>query len=157
MCGGNVCDADKVRKYIKDDMDLTCSQALFVTEYVFSGGGIQNIVDTLQQKDMAFDVAALSIKFIPYHVQNGIYLTRDGNNTDIHFFFGKQSDVGIAFYNDTANGIVKNADTPHAQRNDLAQHHEMKKGRRAMDLCAHEIAKAIVLDNTFFRNDNEGS
>ncbi len=147
VCGGNVENVDEVHTYIKNDIDLTCSRALFVTEYILTGGGIQAVVDTLQQRGVAFDVAALSMKFAPYHVQNGVYLAEDGSDTDIHFYFGAQRDVGIVFYGNAANGVVKNLYTPHVQRDKFTYNEKMERGRKAMDMCAHEIVRKLVLSD----------
>jgi len=121
-------------------------RTLLVTEYVFSGGSVRQLMQMLRKNGIDFDVAVLSsLKDEKTLAKNAASSSR------IHIGEMGDSAAGAFYGHDRASGVDKRYESEgsaHPKRYDGADREEMTKARNDMKILAGEVTRLLTREDS---------
>jgi len=133
-------DPEGIKEFIRKKKS-SVHKALLVTEYISSGENINQLVEILEQQNINFDVAAVSIR----HDISSYIGRRELSDLTKRLRYGATGTAGLFFWDNPITGVTypdrwwEKSRSTHPVKKHYADREELKRVRDAMKRARHDI------------------
>jgi hypothetical protein len=136
---------------VKTNKKNKFGKTLLITEHISTGNGLINIIESLIQEGIDFDIASVSLNPSFFSLKGGTINSDQfrrwlGNK----IIYGNKDESGLYFHDREENGVIKlkylkntNNVLPHAQKDKSVEQSKINQARNNIRCLAHEILEAI--------------